>query len=119
MPSVGGPTDRDRGAARPDIVLGDRFGTSCAPAVTDMAEHILQGLGFSVSRNDPYAGAFTTTHYGRPDSGTHALQVELNRGLYMDEAALARSEGFPTLRHKMDRFIAAMAEGGLTLAHAA
>ena len=94
MPSVGGPTDRDRGTPRPDIVLGDRFGASCEPAVVAAAERIFGDLGFSVRRNEPYAGAFTTAHYGQPSRRVHAIQIEVNRRLYMNEAtvaALARS----------------------------
>jgi N-formylglutamate amidohydrolase len=116
MPSIGGPTDRDRGAARPDIVLGDRFGTSCTSTVTDMAERILRDLDLSVGRNDPYAGAFTTAHYGRPSRRVHAVQIEVNRRLYMDEVALTRSSGLPALQEKIDRFIATMAEESVGLA---
>ena len=115
MPSVGGPTDRDRGTPRPDIVLGDRFGASCTPAVIEAAERVLRDLGFSVRRNEPYAGAFTTAHYGQPGKRVHALQIEVNRRLYMNEAAVARSRDLPGLRRKMTQFIAAMAEESLTL----
>ena len=115
MPSVGGPTDRDRGTPRPDIVLGDRFGASCEPAVIETAERILLDLGFSVRRNEPYAGAFTTAHYGRPGERVHALQIELNRRLFMNEATVSRSRDLPGLRRRMNRFIAAMAEESLAL----
>ena len=115
MPSVGGPTDRDRGTPRPDIVLGDRFGASCKPAVIETAERILCDLGFSVRRNEPYAGAFTTAHYGQPAKRVHALQIEVNRRLYMNEATVARSRDLPQLKKKMNRFIAAMAEESLAL----
>ena len=118
MPSVGGPTDRDRGAPRPDIVLGDRFGASCEPAVIETAERILIDLGFSVRRNEPYAGAFTTAHYGRPGERVHAIQIEVNRRLYMNEATVARSRDLPKLRRRMNRFIAAMAEQSLALVEA-
>jgi len=70
----------------PDIVLGDRFGTTCAPVIPDAAERILSDLGFVVARNRPYAGGFTTRHYGRPEQGTHVLQIEIARRLYMNEA---------------------------------
>ena len=115
MPSVGGPTDRDRGAPRPDIVLGDRFGASCKPDVVETAERILRDLGFSVRRNEPYAGAFTTAHYGQPGKRVHALQIEVNRRLYMNEATVARSRDLPRLKKKMNSFIAAMAEESLEL----
>ena len=105
MPSVGGPTDEDRGADRPDIVLGDRYGTSCDGAITAEAERILQRLGYSVVRNNPYAGGFNTEHYGRPRSGLHAWQIEINRALYMDEARLEPIPAFDRMRENMTAFI--------------
>ncbi len=80
------------GRLRPDIVLGDRYGTSCASELTDLAAHILGRRGYSVSRNKPYAGGFITEHYGNPARGIHALQIEVNRCLYMDERTLEKSE---------------------------
>lgn len=94
MPSTG--LDRD-GLAKPDIILGDRFGTSAAGYITDIAEDAFRKLGLSVTRNRPYAGGFITEHYGAPASGVHALQIEINRALYMDEAMLAPHEGFAAL----------------------
>lgn len=79
---------------RPDIVLGDRFGASCAPSLIHMAREILVDLGFRVALNKPYAGGFITEHYGRPESGLHALQIEINRGLYMHEHAFAANPQF-------------------------
>ena len=90
MPSVGGPMDRDFGHERADIVLGDRYGTSCAPVVTDTAETALTQSNYRVARNDPYAGGFITRNYGRPESGIHSLQIEIKRSLYMDEKRIAR-----------------------------
>jgi len=110
MPSVGAPNERDFGRRRPDIVLGDRFGTACAPALTDTAERVLRGLGLSVARNVPYAGGFTTHHYGRPSEGLHALQIEINRDLYMDEERIERRPGLPLLRDRIDQLMAALAE---------
>lgn len=110
MPSVGGANDRDTGRRRADIVLGDRFGTSCAAIVVDEAEKALTGLGLRVARNDPYAGAHTTTHYGRPAEGVHALQIEINRGLYMAEACFTRSRGHAALTERMGQFARIMAE---------
>jgi N-formylglutamate deformylase len=82
MPSTPGAKD-DR--PRADIVVGDRYGTSCAAPVTDVVEATLRAQGYSVSRNKPYAGGFITEHYGNPAMGLHALQLEINRALYMDE----------------------------------
>ena len=82
---------------RPDFVLGDRFGASCMPELTDCAAATLQRLGYTVVRNKPYAGGFITEHYGRPSRGLHALQIEINRGLYMDEQRLEPHRGFQRL----------------------
>jgi N-formylglutamate amidohydrolase len=97
MPSVGGPLDRDHGQARVDFVLGDCFGTACAPAITEIADRSLSGFGYLVTRNDPYAGGFTTRHYGRPGEGLHALQIEINRSLYMDEDMIEPRDYLRTL----------------------
>lgn len=104
MPSVGGPADDDQGADRPDIVLGDRYGTACASEITQEAERILKRLGYSTVRNNPYAGGFNTEHYGRPNHGLHALQIEINRALYMNEARLERGPGLKRLRADMSAF---------------
>lgn len=92
--------------ARPQIVLGDRHGASCDPAITRAAAEILSQLGYRVEINKPYAGGFITEHYGRPREGWHALQVELNRGLYMDEAALEKGAGFTRIAADMRTFAA-------------
>ncbi len=81
-----------------DIVLGDAHGTSCAPALVAMVEDVLAGIGFVVRRNDPYAGGFITRHYGRPREHVHAIQIEINRTLYMDEARIQRRPGFANVR---------------------
>lgn len=71
-----------------DIALGDRFGSSCAPAIVHRAETFLKNHGLRVTRNRPYAGGHITAHYGQPEIGVHALQIEIRRGLYMDESKL-------------------------------
>ncbi|MEJ0013753.1 MAG: N-formylglutamate amidohydrolase [Bauldia sp.] len=96
------------GRLRPDIVLGDRYGTSCASELTDFAARILSGLGYSVSRNKPYAGGFITEHYGQPARGLHAVQIEFNRNLYMDERTLAKTARFDALAADLARLIAAL-----------
>ena len=110
MPSVGGPMDEDRGHGRADIVLGDRFGTSCAPALTQCAELAFSRLGYTVARNNPYAGGYTTDHYGRPIRNIHALQIEINRGIYMDESTLTRSANFNQVVEDMGRVIEDLAQ---------
>ncbi len=81
----------------PDIVLGDRFGSSCDGALTGVVERRFRHHGLSVSRNAPYAGGYTTRRYGRPRSGVHALQIELNRDLYMHEVSVEKSASFGAL----------------------
>lgn len=96
--SGGVSSDGDRGI---DIVLGDCFGTACAPMVIDIAQRAFEAMGFTVARNKPYAGGFTTRHYGRPEQGIHALQIEINRALYMDEKRVRRGAGLPGLTRRM------------------
>ena len=91
MPSSAGSKDE---RPRADVVLGDRYGTSCVTPVAETIEQTLRGLGYSVSRNKPYAGGFITEHYGNPAAGLHAIQLELNRALYMDERRFERSPSF-------------------------
>jgi N-formylglutamate amidohydrolase len=91
MPSIGVSRDEPR---RPDVVIGDRYGTSCAGLLPDMVEETMGRLGYSVGRNKPYAGGFITEHYGNPASGLHAIQLELNRAIYMDERRRERGPRF-------------------------
>jgi N-formylglutamate amidohydrolase len=110
MPSVGGPMDRDPGRNRMDFVLGDCHGTACAPAVTDAVERSLCDLGYRVARNAPYAGGFVTRHYGKPKAGTHCLQIEINRDLYMDETRIARGPGMSRLARDLQSMIAMLTD---------
>lgn len=84
--------------ARPDFVLGDRYGASCDGRLTRAAQEGLRMLGYHVQINRPYAGGYITEHYGRAAHGVHALQFEIKRGLYMNEATFARTHGFPALQ---------------------
>jgi N-formylglutamate amidohydrolase len=93
------------GRLRPDIVIGDRYGTSCAGELTDVAAQILTRLGYAVSRNKPYAGGYITEHYGEPNRGIHAMQIEVKRSLYMDETTLMRTAGFNQLRQDLSLFV--------------
>jgi N-formylglutamate amidohydrolase len=93
-----------------DFVLGDRFGAACSPALTAAVERLLGEAGYRTARNAPFAGGYTTEHYGRPDRRTHALQVEINRGLYLDEVRLETTAGFGRLRETLGRLIARLAE---------
>lgn len=102
-----------RGAHAPDVVLGDRFGASCHPSVTALAEATLRRLGYRVARNTPFAGGHITQTYGRPYSGMHALQIELNRALYVDERTLERTKGFMRVRADMSRLAEALGAAAL------
>ena len=101
MPSTAGAKDE---RPRADVVLGDRYGTSCVPAVAEIVEATLRGQGYVVSRNKPYAGGFITEHYGNPAVGLHAIQLEINRALYMDERRFERSASFATLAADLERW---------------
>ncbi len=84
-------------ANRPDFVIGDRFGVSCDHRMSHFLRDELTAMGYEVQMNRPYAGGYITEHYGRPDRGWHAVQIEINRGLYLNEFSLERSEGFTRL----------------------
>ena len=103
MPSspVGQPA-----STRPDFVLGDRFGASCDGKLTRLLKETLAVGGREVHVNRPYAGGFITEHYGRPGRGFHALQVEINRALYLNEATFERTAGFAPLRSLLSRAFA-------------
>jgi N-formylglutamate amidohydrolase len=90
--SMGQPT-----GGRPHFVLGDRFGASCDARLTRFIREVLQRGGFEVQVNRPYAGGFITEHYGNPGHGVHALQIEINRALYLDEATLSKNRHFTAL----------------------
>lgn len=92
----------------PDIVLGDRYGTSCAPAIIDLAETVFAGAGLKVARNRPYAGGHTTRVYGRPQYGVHALQVEISRHLYLNETTLVRNADFNAILQVVSQLITAL-----------
>ncbi len=106
MPSVGVSRDEPR---RPDMVIGDRYGTSCAPLLADVVEATMTGLGYSVGRNKPYAGGFITEHYGNPASALHAIQIELNRAIYMDERRRERGPNFDQVAADFVRLADALA----------
>lgn len=108
MPSASSAALRGDAAGGVDFVLGDRFGASCAPAVTRAAERYLEAAGYVVSRNAPYAGGYVASAYGRPAENVHVLQIEINRALYLDEPNVARVEGFEPLRERMSGFIEAI-----------
>ncbi len=113
MPSsASGIGSRDR-EHRIDIVLGDNHGESCAPALIDCAERFLVSRGLRVHRNQPYAGGFTTQRYGRPTLGRHALQIEINRAVYMDETRHERTAGFRSAQLLMSELLEELARQAL------
>ena len=98
MPSSAGSREE---RPRAEIVVGDRYGTSCNPLVTDVLERAFRALGYTVGRNKPYAGGFITEHYGNPSAGLHAVQIEINRALYMNEARYAPNDNFDQLAYDL------------------
>ncbi len=108
MPSIGGPLDHDSGRRRVDFVLGDAHGAACAPTLTRFVERQLRALGYAVARNAPYSGGYITRHYGHPDDGVHALQIEINRALYMDEDRVRPSPGLAPLAAHMEHLAGAI-----------
>jgi N-formylglutamate amidohydrolase len=108
MPAAAARGIRGRGGSC-DIVLGDRFGAACSPKLTGLVERELEGMGYRVARNAPYAGGYTTEHYGRPAKRTHALQIEINRALYMDEDTREPTEGLAKLTADAETLTRALA----------
>ncbi|MBY3245167.1 N-formylglutamate amidohydrolase [Rhizobium laguerreae] len=96
--------------ARPDFIIGDRYGTSASAELSRAAIAILEEMGFAAIRNKPYAGGFITEHYGRPSRGLHALQIEVNRAIYVDELTLERRDDFAAVADAVADFMQQMAD---------
>jgi N-formylglutamate deformylase len=112
------PTEALRAAPRvngrsPDVVLGDRFGASASRALVAQAQRAFEAAGFTVVRNAPFAGGYITQRYGRPSRGVHAIQIEIDRGLYLDHAKLEPLPEFEAVRKRLSRVVAALAEVAL------
>ncbi len=102
MPSQGRAGHSDPGAARADIVPGNRMGTSCGPTLSAAVNQHFGDNGFRVKFNEPYQGGFITSHHGRPADNVHAIQIEMRRDLYMNEATFTKVEpGFARLRQAL------------------
>ncbi|MCH8490138.1 MAG: N-formylglutamate amidohydrolase [Oceanicaulis sp.] len=101
------PAASARGA---DIVLGDRYGAACSRAFIAAAEAEFRALGFTVVRNRPYAGGYTTEHYGRPARGVHAVQIEINRALYLDERSVTPTADLKPLARALSHWIGQMVQ---------
>ena len=100
------------GMRRPDVVLGDRFGAAAGSEVIDRIEAAFAAAGFTVTRNAPFAGAYVTQAYGRPSRGQHAVQVEIDRSIYMDERSVAPSPQFEAVRSALRQVVAEIARIG-------
>lgn len=105
------------GSARPDVVLGDRFGSTAAASVVEQVEAAFTSAGLRVARNMPFAGAFITQHYGRPSRQQHALQVEIDRALYMNERTLELNADFAAFQALLSGVIAKIADIGRVADH--
>ena len=107
------PSEARRAAPRmaagpPDIVLGDRYGAACAPWVFEAAHAAFVDAGFRVARNAPFAGGHITQYYGSPSQNTHALQIEIDRAIYMDEANITPNPGFDAIRDRLSGVLDAL-----------
>jgi N-formylglutamate amidohydrolase len=86
-----------------DVVIGDRFGSACQPEIADLLEQLLLSEGLRVIRNRPYAGGFITQTHGAPRTGRNAVQIELNRKLYLDEVRFEKTSNFVALKEALNR----------------
>lgn len=93
-------------APKAEIVLGDRFGSSASTGIVDRLEAVFEELGFRVARNAPFAGAYVTQAYGQPQNGRHAIQIEIDRALYLDEATIKRTANFDAIRDLLTEAVA-------------
>jgi N-formylglutamate deformylase len=110
MPAVGDALSDDPGRERADFVLGDRDGTTCESAWTELVARTVRRMGYSVAINDPYKGVEIVRRHGRPGANRHSLQIEIKRTLYMDEDTLVPSAGYARLERDLARLATAMAE---------
>jgi N-formylglutamate deformylase len=110
MKSVGNRMTPDAGKTRADFVIGDLDGTSADPALVALIAETLRGLGYRVALNDPYKGAAIVRRHGRPADAVHSVQIEINRGLYLDEEKVAPSSGFARLRDHIAQLTARLVE---------
>ncbi len=101
-----------QGMKRPDVVLGDRFGAAASSDVVDRVEAAFANAGFNVTRNTPFAGAYITQAYGRPSRGQHAVQIELDRSLYMNEALVRPNGNFEAVQNALRSVVAEIATIG-------
>ena len=96
---------QEKGTPRPDFVIGDRDGTSCNKKFTNLIVNILKDLNYNVVTNDPYKGMELVSAYSNPTQNKHSLQIEVNRGLYMDEKTRIKTDGFNVLKENLSLMI--------------
>ncbi|ALM82899.1 N-formylglutamate amidohydrolase [Bordetella sp. N] len=101
MASIGGPSTLDRGKPRSDFDIGDRNGSTCDPALSELIVATLGGFGYQVTRNFHYPGAESVRKHAQPAAGIHSVQIEIKRGLYMNEETFERSKDFGTVRQHL------------------
>lgn len=102
-------------AAAPQVVIGDLHGRSAAPELVAFIETWFRGRGLRVARNVPYAGGYTTSRHGRPDQGVHAVQIEIDRALYMDTRRLTPHMGFASVAQQLTELTAALLASAASL----
>ncbi|HEV3007471.1 MAG TPA: N-formylglutamate amidohydrolase [Burkholderiales bacterium] len=107
---AGRQSDDGAGSVRPDFVLGDRDGTTCDPAFTELVRETLAGMGYDVKVNDPYKGVELVRAYSNPRAGRHSLQIEINKRLYMNEKTLEKSAGFARLQSNLGELLRAVVD---------
>jgi N-formylglutamate deformylase len=103
MPSDALKTTERRTSIRSDIILGNRFGASCSAEIMNALEDLFSAEGFNVARNVPFAGAYIVQTYGRPSINQHAVQVEIDRSLYMDEDAVVKLPEFTDIQNRLTK----------------
>ena len=90
-----------RSKTSPEIVVGDRFGAAADPKVVECVQAAFADVGFRVSRNMPFAGAYISQHYGKPKRGQHVIQIEIDRSLYLDEASIEPLASFADFQTRL------------------
>jgi N-formylglutamate amidohydrolase len=112
MSSTANTVSADAGQERPEFCIGDRHGTTCNDEFSTLVADTLAGMGYRVTRNDPYPGAWSVARHGHPERGIHSVQIEIRKNLYMDERTLSRTERFATVKADLDRLCQAVCAYG-------
>lgn len=112
MPHEAMESATQSGTPRAQVVLGDRFGASAQSGIVEQIEAAFQAADFIVARNVPFAGAYTTQHYGRPARNRHAIQIEIDRALYMDEKRITPRADYAAFKARLHLVIASISDIG-------